>query len=263
MTRRRRASGSTVSRMKISRCSRTTWPAPWACRPASQSTKPTAGPRPTATFRRAGSWSGTTSTKTARARPVQPGHKVRARRRSPRARPIKGGGWEIGRHPRQGPGSVPPAQGGAGDPGRRADLRLRGREIRAVPGAALGLTATCSSGGAGHWPEHFRPYFQGASIIVLPDNDAPGREHAQQGPGEPWADGGQRAGAQPARSCRPAAMWSPTGLNLGGEPGRPRDHGRPSGRRPSLLPTISRQQRAPPRPTGRSKRRRHPAGRFR
>jgi hypothetical protein len=42
-----------------------------------------------------------------------------------------------------------------------------------------GLPATCSPGGAGKWPEHFRKWFVGARAIVLPDADAPGAKHAE------------------------------------------------------------------------------------
>lgn len=41
-----------------------------------------------------------------------------------------------------------------------------------------GLTATCNDGGAGKWRrEHAAPLY-GADVVVLPDNDAPGRRHA-------------------------------------------------------------------------------------
>jgi RecA-family ATPase len=43
----------------------------------------------------------------------------------------------------------------------------------------LGLMATCNPFGAGKWPASFAPHFQGRDLIVLPDNDAPGRAHAE------------------------------------------------------------------------------------
>lgn len=47
--------------------------------------------------------------------------------------------------------------------------------------ASLGLTATCNHGGAGKWREHHSKYFPaGASVVILPDNDQPGRDHAEQ-----------------------------------------------------------------------------------
>ncbi|WP_067936864.1 phage/plasmid primase, P4 family [Alicyclobacillus kakegawensis] len=45
-----------------------------------------------------------------------------------------------------------------------------------------GLTATTAPMGAGKWPqdETFNTFFAGADIIILPDNDEPGRKHAEQ-----------------------------------------------------------------------------------
>jgi len=46
--------------------------------------------------------------------------------------------------------------------------------------AGFGLTATCNPGGAGKWrPEH-SAYLHGAHVVILPDNDDPGRKHAHQ-----------------------------------------------------------------------------------
>lgn len=44
----------------------------------------------------------------------------------------------------------------------------------------LGLTATCNSGGAGKWLPSFSQYFEGRRVCVIPDNDEPGRLHAEQ-----------------------------------------------------------------------------------
>jgi hypothetical protein len=45
--------------------------------------------------------------------------------------------------------------------------------------AALGVTATCSPGGAGKWRAEYARYLAGAGeVIVLPDNDEPGEKHA-------------------------------------------------------------------------------------
>lgn len=46
--------------------------------------------------------------------------------------------------------------------------------------AAQGLAATCSPGGSGKWPAHFAQWFAGAQVIVLPDNDKAGADHAAQ-----------------------------------------------------------------------------------
>jgi 5S rRNA maturation endonuclease (ribonuclease M5) len=45
--------------------------------------------------------------------------------------------------------------------------------------ADLGLTATTNPGGAGKWRKEYNLYFQNKKVIVLPDNDQPGRAHAQ------------------------------------------------------------------------------------
>lgn len=44
---------------------------------------------------------------------------------------------------------------------------------------ALGVPATCNAGGAGKWPASLSRYFAGASVVILPDNDEPGRKHAE------------------------------------------------------------------------------------
>lgn len=45
--------------------------------------------------------------------------------------------------------------------------------------ARLGLVATCNAGGAKKWPKALTPYFAGRHVIILPDNDDAGREHAR------------------------------------------------------------------------------------
>lgn len=44
----------------------------------------------------------------------------------------------------------------------------------------LGLAATANSGGAGKWEPRFTDYLIGASVVILPDNDEPGRKHVDQ-----------------------------------------------------------------------------------
>jgi putative DNA primase/helicase len=44
--------------------------------------------------------------------------------------------------------------------------------------AKLGLVATTNSGGAGKWDDIFSGYLAGANVVILPDNDEPGRRHA-------------------------------------------------------------------------------------
>jgi len=43
-----------------------------------------------------------------------------------------------------------------------------------------GLIATTNSGGAGKWRKEYAEALQGRDVVILPDNDEPGRKHAQQ-----------------------------------------------------------------------------------
>lgn len=45
---------------------------------------------------------------------------------------------------------------------------------------ALGLVATCNAGGGGKWLAEYSGHFTGRRVVVLPDNDDPGRVHAAQ-----------------------------------------------------------------------------------
>ncbi|MGE3542203.1 MAG: DUF5906 domain-containing protein [Candidatus Tectimicrobiota bacterium] len=63
--------------------------------------------------------------------------------------------------------------------------RQRGETIYVVEGEkdadalqALGLTATCSAMGAGKWRPSYSEALRGADVVVLPDNDPPGHQHA-------------------------------------------------------------------------------------
>ena len=44
---------------------------------------------------------------------------------------------------------------------------------------AMGLLASCNSGGAKKWDQALNPYFKDRKLIILPDNDEPGRNHAK------------------------------------------------------------------------------------
>ncbi|MBE0430084.1 MAG: AAA family ATPase [Thermoleophilia bacterium] len=44
--------------------------------------------------------------------------------------------------------------------------------------AGLGLVATCNCGGAGKWRKEYSEALSGAHVVILPDNDEPGRDHA-------------------------------------------------------------------------------------
>src|SRR5579862_1246174 len=41
----------------------------------------------------------------------------------------------------------------------------------------LGFAATCNSGGSGKWLPEYTETLQGADVVILPDNDKPGRAH--------------------------------------------------------------------------------------
>lgn len=43
----------------------------------------------------------------------------------------------------------------------------------------LGIPATCNAGGAGKWLKQYCEQMKGARLVILPDNDGPGRDHAQ------------------------------------------------------------------------------------
>ena len=43
----------------------------------------------------------------------------------------------------------------------------------------FGLVATCNPMGAGKWRDHYSPRLSGRDVVILPDNDRVGREHAQ------------------------------------------------------------------------------------
>jgi len=41
------------------------------------------------------------------------------------------------------------------------------------------LYATCNAGGAGKWKNEYNEYLRGADVVILPDNDSPGKKHAE------------------------------------------------------------------------------------
>ena len=62
------------------------------------------------------------------------------------------------------------------------DAKTAGRAIYLVEGekaadalVSIGAIATTSHTGAGSWPAEITQYFAGANIVVIPDNDEPGR----------------------------------------------------------------------------------------
>jgi hypothetical protein len=44
---------------------------------------------------------------------------------------------------------------------------------------SLDLVATCNSGGAGKWTEEYSEQLRGKYVTIVPDNDEPGRKHAE------------------------------------------------------------------------------------
>ena len=52
------------------------------------------------------------------------------------------------------------------------------RDVETLEG--LGLVATTNSGGAGQWPQDHATHFHGKRVVIIPDADAPGRDHAEQ-----------------------------------------------------------------------------------
>jgi putative DNA primase/helicase len=45
---------------------------------------------------------------------------------------------------------------------------------------AMGVPATCNAGGAGKWRDEYDQHFREADVVVIPDNDQPGRDHARE-----------------------------------------------------------------------------------
>lgn len=46
--------------------------------------------------------------------------------------------------------------------------------------ASLGLVATTNAGGAGKWRDEYSEHLRGRRVVVIPDNDEPGRNHSAQ-----------------------------------------------------------------------------------
>lgn len=43
-----------------------------------------------------------------------------------------------------------------------------------------GFVPTCNAGGAGKWRDEYARWFRGRHVVILPDDDEPGRRHANQ-----------------------------------------------------------------------------------
>lgn len=51
------------------------------------------------------------------------------------------------------------------------------RDVETLEG--LGFTATTNSGGAGKWPQDHAAHLTGKRVVIIPDNDKPGQDHAE------------------------------------------------------------------------------------
>lgn len=96
----------------------------------------------------------------------------------PQRRPTPAGGWEWGL------GDVAPVLYRLPEV---IEAVASERRIYVVEGekdadtlVALGLSATTSPMGAGKWREEYAATLAGADVVVLPDNDEPGHDHAKQ-----------------------------------------------------------------------------------
>lgn len=65
----------------------------------------------------------------------------------------------------------------AADPAATVFIVEGEKDVEAL--VALGLVATCNAGGAGKWRPEFAEHLIGRHVVVLPDNDQPGRDHAE------------------------------------------------------------------------------------
>ena len=52
------------------------------------------------------------------------------------------------------------------------------RDVLSLEG--IGLVATCNAGGAGKWKAEHAKWLTARDVVILPDNDDPGRQHGQQ-----------------------------------------------------------------------------------
>ena len=59
------------------------------------------------------------------------------------------------------------------------------KDVKTVEG--MGLAATTFPGGSGKWRPEYSQWFKGKEVVILPDNDKPGHEHAQAVGAGPFA----------------------------------------------------------------------------
>ena len=91
-------------------------------------------------------------------------------------RPQEGGGWSWSvKGVRRVPYRLPELR--AADPAETVFIVEGEKDAERLAG--LGLSATTNAGGAGKWQPEFAEHFRGRPVVVLPDNDEPGRNHAE------------------------------------------------------------------------------------
>ena len=56
-------------------------------------------------------------------------------------------------------------------------LFVEGEKDVETAGRALGIVATTTPAGAGGWKPHFAQFLKGAKVVLIPDNDKPGRDY--------------------------------------------------------------------------------------
>jgi Protein of unknown function (DUF3987) len=54
------------------------------------------------------------------------------------------------------------------------------KDVEALRSDKIGLDATTCPGGADKWRDEYGQHFQGASVVIIPDNDEVGRNHARE-----------------------------------------------------------------------------------
>lgn len=91
-------------------------------------------------------------------------------------RPKPGGGWDWSvKGVRVVPYRLPKL---LANPKRAAFVVEGEKDVDAL--ADIGVLATCNAGGAGKWTAEHAKYLAGRIVVILPDNDEPGRRHAEQ-----------------------------------------------------------------------------------
>ena len=92
----------------------------------------------------------------------------------------QGEGWLGVERQRRAAGAVPPARADRGAGARNSRLFVVEGEKDVLTLARHGIPATCNAGGAHKWDPAFAEHLAGADVIVIPDNDKDGHEHAQE-----------------------------------------------------------------------------------